>query len=58
MRKRAAAGAVNRLGHYCRICATVRANEAFCAKGHRRRVCQRCKPLAAEFDADEEVRTS
>ncbi len=43
------------MGHHCRICGRVRANEAFSAKGHRRHVCRRCWSLAAEFDANEEV---
>lgn len=47
---------MNRMGHFCRICETVRPNEAFSANGHKRHVCKRCMPLAAEFDADEEVR--
>lgn len=54
--KRVAAGRVNRMGHYCRICGRVRANEAFSAKGHQRHVCRHCWSLAAEFNADEEVR--
>jgi len=43
------------MGHYCRICGRVRANEAFSASGRRRHVCARCKHLAAKFDADEEI---
>ncbi len=50
------AGGLNGMGHYCRICETVRANEAFSGEGRRGQVCRRCMPLAAEFDADEEVR--
>jgi phage FluMu protein Com len=44
------------MGHYCRICGKVRANEAFSAYGHERHVCRRCKRLAAESDTDKEVR--
>lgn len=43
------------MGQYCRICGKVRPNEAFSGMAHSRHVCRRCMPLAAEFDADEEV---
>lgn len=33
------------MGHYCRICGRVRANEQFSGKGHRIHVCKRCQRL-------------
>jgi hypothetical protein len=33
------------MGHYCRICGRVRANEAFTGKGHRIHRCKDCQRL-------------
>ena len=33
------------MGHYCRICACVRANEQFSGRGHKIHVCKRCQRL-------------
>ena len=33
------------MGHYCRICGRVRANERFSGKGHKIHVCKRCQKL-------------
>ena len=33
------------MGHYCRICGCVRANEQFSGKGHKIHVCKRCQRL-------------
>ncbi|MBM4287431.1 MAG: hypothetical protein FJ135_04640 [Deltaproteobacteria bacterium] len=33
------------MGHYCRICGRIRANERFSGKGHRIHVCQECARL-------------
>jgi hypothetical protein len=31
------------MGHYCRICGRVRANEQFSGKGHRTHICKHCQ---------------
>jgi hypothetical protein len=36
------------MGHYCRICGVVRANEAFSGNGHRIHACERCAGLPKE----------
>ena len=33
------------MGHYCRICGCLRANEQFSGKGHKIHVCKRCQRL-------------
>jgi hypothetical protein len=33
------------VGHFCRICGRVRANEQFSGKGHKIHVCKRCQRL-------------
>ena len=33
------------MGHFCRICQCVRANERFSGKGHRTQVCKDCRQL-------------
>jgi len=33
------------VGHFCRICGRVRANEQFSGKGHRIHVCKHCQRL-------------
>jgi hypothetical protein len=33
------------MGHFCRICVRIRANERFTGKGHRDHVCQECARL-------------
>ena len=35
-------------GHYCRICGSLRPNEAFSGKGHRTHVCNNCARLPKE----------
>ena len=35
-------------GHYCRICHSIRPNEAFSGKGHRIHVCKKCSLLPKE----------
>ena len=37
-----------RRGHHCRICGSLRPNEAFSGKGHRTHVCKRCARLPKE----------
>jgi hypothetical protein len=37
-----------RRGHYCRICGTLRPNEAFSGKGHQTHVCKECASLPKE----------
>jgi len=46
------------MGHYCRVCGRVRANERFSGKGHRSHVCKDCARLPkgerqVVFDAEE-----
>ncbi len=36
------------MGHYCRICGRVRANERFSGRGHRNHVCQDCQQMPRE----------
>ena len=31
------------MGHYCRICGRIRANEKFSGRGHRARICKDCQ---------------
>ncbi|QNB47892.1 hypothetical protein BR63_17490 [Thermanaerosceptrum fracticalcis] len=39
------------MGHYCKICGRIRADEKFSGKGHRNHVCKDCsKKPAAERD--------
>jgi len=33
------------MGHYCRICGRVRANERFSGKGHKNHICKECSKL-------------
>ena len=33
------------MGHFCRFCGRVRANEQFSGKGHKIHVCKRCQRL-------------
>jgi hypothetical protein len=35
-------------GHYCRICHSLRSNEAFSGKGHRNHICKKCACLPKE----------
>ena len=35
-------------GHYCRICGSLRPNEAFSGKGHQTHVCKKCARLPKE----------
>lgn len=37
-----------RHGHYCRICGSLRPNEAFSGKGHQTHVCKKCASLPKE----------
>lgn len=37
-----------RRGHYCRICGSLRPNEAFSGKGHRIHICKKCARLPKE----------
>jgi len=37
-----------RHGHYCRICGSLKPNEAFSGKGHRIHVCKQCARLPKE----------
>jgi ribosome-binding protein aMBF1 (putative translation factor) len=37
-----------RRGHYCRICGSLKPNEAFSGKGHRVHVCEKCARLPKE----------
>ena len=36
------------MGHYCRVCGSVRPNEAFSGKGHRNHVCKECTRMPKE----------
>ena len=36
------------MGHYCRICGSVKANEKFSGKGHRNHICRDCSKLPKE----------
>jgi hypothetical protein len=41
-----------RHGHYCRICGSIKPNEAFSGKGHRNHICKSCSRLPKnEIDA-------
>ena len=41
-----------RHGHYCRICGSMKPNEAFSGKGHRNHICKECSRLPKnEIDA-------
>lgn len=44
------------MGHYCRICGSVRPNERFSGKGHRTHVCKDCarKPKTERNTIDQE----
>ena len=47
------------MGHYCRICGRVRANERFSGHGHRTHVCKDCQRLPREHrDVIEETRVA
>lgn len=35
----------NRHGHYCKICGSIKPNEAFSGKGHRTHICKTCSKL-------------
>ncbi len=35
-------------GHYCKICHSLRPNEAFSGKGHRNHICKKCACLPKE----------
>ena len=37
-----------RRGHFCRICGSLKLNEAFSGKGHRIHVCKKCARLPKE----------
>jgi len=37
-----------RRGHYCRICGSLKPNEAFSGKGHQIHVCKKCARLPKE----------
>ena len=37
-----------RRGHYCRICGSLKSNEAFSGKGHRIHICKKCARLPKE----------
>ena len=37
-----------RRGHFCRICGSLKPNEAFSGKGHRIHVCKKCARLPKE----------
>jgi hypothetical protein len=37
-----------RRGHYCRICGSLKPNEAFSGKGHRNHICKKCASLPKE----------
>ena len=43
-------------GHYCRICGSLRPNEAFSGKGHRTHVCKKCADLPKEEREEIECR--
>ena len=45
-----------RRGHYCRICGSIRPNEAFSGKGHRTHVCRKCARLPEEEREDIEYK--
>lgn len=47
------------MGHWCRICGRVRANERFSRKGHRNHICRDCKrlPRAVRDAADQRRET-
>jgi hypothetical protein len=36
------------MGHYCRICGRIRANEKFSGRGHRAHICKDCQRLPLE----------
>jgi hypothetical protein len=36
------------MGHYCRICGRIRANEKFSGRGHRDHICKDCQRLPLE----------
>ena len=36
------------MGHYCRICGRMRANEKFSGRGHRAHICKDCQRLPLE----------
>jgi len=36
------------MGHYCRLCGRVRANERFSGRGHRDHVCKDCQRMPRE----------
>ena len=36
------------MGHYCRICGRMRANEKFSGRGHRAHICKDCQHLPLE----------
>src|SRR5437667_12700450 len=36
------------MGHYCRICGRVRANERFSGRGHRHHICLDCQRMPRE----------
>jgi hypothetical protein len=36
------------MGHYCRLCGRVRANERFSGRGHRDHICKDCQRLPRE----------
>jgi hypothetical protein len=41
-----------RLGHYCRICGSIKPNEAFSGKGHKNHICKECSRIPKnEIDA-------
>ncbi|BBO92798.1 hypothetical protein DSCOOX_59780 [Desulfosarcina ovata subsp. ovata] len=41
-----------RHGHYCRICGSIKPNEAFSGKGHRNHICKVCSKLPrSEIDS-------
>jgi hypothetical protein len=41
-----------RRGHYCRICGSIKPNEAFSGKGHRNHICKVCSRLPkSEIDS-------
>ena len=35
------------MGHYCKICGTIKANEKFSGKGHKIHICKKCSKLPA-----------
>ena len=48
-----------RRGHYCRICHTIKRNEAFSGKGHRMHICKKCaarpKEEREEIEQEDEI---